>query len=136
VPCQEGHDLPAPEPGDAGNQEERKDHPHTECKKNSHGFDSAGGGGGKGDENEDDCGIAGQDDDAEKKAEEKGCPVRRPYFSRASDNSSIAEASSALAAGTHSTGAVWGTIVLDRDDTVQQSALIRGGYPAGVTVSN
>jgi hypothetical protein len=41
-------------------------------------------------------------------------------------------------AGTHSTGKVEGTIVLDRHDQMYNSTAnnVLGGYPAGVTIAN
>ena len=41
-----------------------------------------------------------------------------------------------ITVGTHSTGAVIGTIVLDRDDRIKGITGALSGYPAGITVSN
>lgn len=41
-----------------------------------------------------------------------------------------------ITVGTHSTGAVEGTIVLDRFDQIKGSTGALSGYPAGVTVAN
>lgn len=38
--------------------------------------------------------------------------------------------------GVHTVGALFGTMVLDRLDIVEQSNAVMGGYPAGITVAN
>ena len=41
-----------------------------------------------------------------------------------------------ITVGTHTAGAIFGTIVLDRHDLPLQSNATLGGYPAGITVAN
>jgi len=41
-----------------------------------------------------------------------------------------------VSSGTHSAGAIIGTLVLDRHDLPEQSNAVLGGYPAGITVAN
>lgn len=38
--------------------------------------------------------------------------------------------------GTHTAGAIIGTLVLDRHDLPEQANAVLGGYPAGITVAN
>lgn len=41
-----------------------------------------------------------------------------------------------VSTGTHTSGAITGTLVLDRMDQPQQANAIMGGYPVGITVAN
>jgi Bbp16-like protein len=41
-----------------------------------------------------------------------------------------------ITVGTHTAGAIFGTIVLDRHDLPEQSNAVLGGYQAGITVAN
>jgi hypothetical protein len=72
----ESHDLPAPELGDAGDKEKGEDHTHAECQKYLNGLNCAGSSGRKGKEDQYDCGIAGQEDNAEQEPQKEGLTKR------------------------------------------------------------